>query len=195
MAIEAANLMINFLTTGEIRHAVNTVAIDPQMMHKMRGHLNLSHRLGLLLSGWHTGNVESCHLTLQGEAAKQDSRLLTSAFCAGLIDDVMDEEVNIVNAEVLLGDRGIKITTTNEGEKGAFSSSIRAEIETNSGEKRVAAGTLFGNEMPRLITLDQYRLESYLDGIMVVFTHNDVCLLYTSPSPRDATLSRMPSSA
>ena len=26
-------------------------------------------------------------------------------------------------------------------------------------------------------------------------THNDNCLLYTSPSPRDATLSRMPSSA
>ena len=26
-------------------------------------------------------------------------------------------------------------------------------------------------------------------------TYNEVCLLYTSPSPRDATLSRMPSSA
>ena len=26
-------------------------------------------------------------------------------------------------------------------------------------------------------------------------THNGICLLYTSPSPRDATLSRMPSSA
>ena len=26
-------------------------------------------------------------------------------------------------------------------------------------------------------------------------TENKVCLLYTSPSPRDATLSRMPSSA
>ena len=25
--------------------------------------------------------------------------------------------------------------------------------------------------------------------------HNKICLLYTSPSPRDATLSRMPSSA
>ena len=25
--------------------------------------------------------------------------------------------------------------------------------------------------------------------------HTDICLLYTSPSPRDATLSRMPSSA
>ena len=31
---------------------------------------------------------------------------------------------------------------------------------------------------------------------VVVFTNNDsACLLYTSPSPRDATLSRMPSSA
>ena len=29
----------------------------------------------------------------------------------------------------------------------------------------------------------------------VVGESNEVCLLYTSPSPRDATLSRMPSSA
>ena len=29
----------------------------------------------------------------------------------------------------------------------------------------------------------------------VVFGNNKICLLYTSPSPRDATLSRMPSSA
>ena len=30
---------------------------------------------------------------------------------------------------------------------------------------------------------------------IVVSQWNDDCLLYTSPSPRDATLSRMPSSA
>ena len=28
-----------------------------------------------------------------------------------------------------------------------------------------------------------------------IFIQEDICLLYTSPSPRDATLSRMPSSA
>ena len=39
------------------------------------------------------------------------------------------------------------------------------------------------------------------DGVVDIITEgdiegqNDVCLLYTSPSPRDATLSRMPSSA
>ena len=34
------------------------------------------------------------------------------------------------------------------------------------------------------------RLEGDVDGIVMM-----ICLLYTSPSPRDATLSRMPSSA
>ena len=29
----------------------------------------------------------------------------------------------------------------------------------------------------------------------LLYTNNSPCLLYTSPSPRDATLSRMPSSA
>ena len=32
-------------------------------------------------------------------------------------------------------------------------------------------------------------------GIIPPFMHIDVCLLYTSPSPRDGLLSRMPSSA
>ena len=36
-------------------------------------------------------------------------------------------------------------------------------------------------------------LSSALDDINML--KNEVCLLYTSPSPRDATLSRMPSSA
>ena len=33
------------------------------------------------------------------------------------------------------------------------------------------------------------------DTLRATITFTDTCLLYTSPSPRDATLSRMPSSA
>ena len=174
MAVEAANLMINFLRSGEIRHTVNTIAIDPTTLQAMRGHLNMVHRLGVLLAQWHTGSISKCKLTMRGDVARQDARLLTSAFCAGLIENVMDEDVNIVNAEVLLEDRGIEVTTVSETDKGAFSSSIVAEVVTDTGKSFVTAGTLFGNEMPRLITLGEHRLEAYLDGTMLMFTHNDV---------------------
>ena len=52
-------------------------------------------------------------------------------------------------------------------------------------------------------SLDQFRSASLATGILsqpygsalVRFGEGTFCLLYTSPSPRDATLSRMPSSA
>ena len=42
---------------------------------------------------------------------------------------------------------------------------------------------------------DSTTVRSALDVEAIGATGDDSCLLYTSPSPRDATLSRMPSSA
>ena len=38
----------------------------------------------------------------------------------------------------------------------------------------IAAGTLFGDQYVRLVQLGPYRMESYLDGVLLVFTHRDV---------------------
>jgi len=34
--------------------------------------------------------------------------------------------------------------------------------------------TVFGNSMPRLVSIDDYRMEAYLDGHMLFFTHDDM---------------------
>ena len=39
------------------------------------------------------------------------------------------------------------------------------------------------------------RLDSFVSGVVVLARTSKACLLYTSPSPRDRTRSRMPSSA
>ena len=43
--------------------------------------------------------------------------------------------------------------------------------------------------------INNYAMEQADNGGRFLNTPMDICLLYTSPSPRDATLSRMPSSA
>src|SRR5205814_9353083 len=50
---------------------------------------------------------------------------------------------------------------------------VKVDVVT---DKKVytAAGTLFGNEYLRLVQLGPYHLDSYLDGIMLIFTHRDV---------------------
>ena len=173
VSVEAVQLLIDFLTKGEIRHAVNTSSIDPTILRSLRGYLEVAYRLGLLLAQWHGGGASSCGLHYRGEVSQKDTRLLTTSFCAGLLERALEEEVNIVNAEILLHERGIELVEESRSDMGAFSSSILAEVRVEELTYH-AGGTLFGNELPRLIQLGDYRLEAYLEGILLIFTHNDV---------------------
>ena len=173
VALEAAGLMVNFLTKGEIRHAVNVTSIDQKTLASLRGHLDVAYRLGMVLAQIHRGGASRCLLNYRGDVANKDTRLLSAAFCAGLLQQAIDEEVNVVNSELLLRERGIELIEQSSSEKGAFTSSITASVETDEKNYTVG-GTLFGNEMPRLFRVDGYRLEAYLDGNLFVFHHQDV---------------------
>ncbi len=172
VAVEAVQLLLSYLQSGEIRHAVNALPIDVATLDHLRGYLNVAFRLGLLLSQWHGGAIDQVKLTYSGDIASEDPRLLTAAFCAGLLAQIT-QQCNLVNAELLCQERGITIHTERRSQPGAFSSLIAAEV---SGEDRefTAAGTVFGKSMPRLVRLQSHPLESFLDGHLLVFTHNDV---------------------
>jgi D-3-phosphoglycerate dehydrogenase len=173
VAVEAVELLIGYFTKGEVRHAVNMAAIDPKTLEALRGYLDLAYRLGLLMSQWHPTGASSCHLVYRGELTKKNTKLVTAAFCAGLLERALEEDVNIVNSELLLRERGIELTEESRSEPGAFSSSLSVEV-ASGGQTFQAAGTLFGNDMPRLIRLGDSRLEAYLDGNLLIFTHTDV---------------------
>ncbi len=173
VAVEAVSLLTDYLTTGTIRHAVNVAAVDPKTMQSLRGYLDVAYRLGLLLAGCPSSGVKSCHVLYRGEIASRDTKVLTSAFTAGLLQHALDEEVNLINAEMLLQERGIELVTESRTDMGAFRSSMTVEITTDQGQHE-ATGTLFGQSMPRLVALDGYRLEAYLDGCLLLFKHQDV---------------------
>ncbi|MFN3191588.1 MAG: phosphoglycerate dehydrogenase [Aureliella sp.] len=173
VALEGIQLLFSFFKTGEIRHAVNVAALDPKTLEGLRSYLDVAYRLGLLASQWHGGAVSSCHLTYRGDVAARDTKLLTNAFCAGLMERALEEDVNIINAEMLLRERGIELSENRNNEMGAFSSSLTVEV--SGGERSVrASGTVFGHNMPRLVMLDDHRLEAYMDGKLLIFTHKDV---------------------
>lgn len=173
VATEAVELVTAFLTTGEIKHAVNVTALDPKTLEALRGYLDVAYRLGRLAAGLQPTGLESCHLLYRGEICCHDTKLLTSAFSAGLLEGVLDESINLVNAAVMLGDRGIEVVQESNSEMGAFRASMSVELAAGDG-KRMLSGTLFGQEMPRLVAVDGQRLEAFLDGSMLVFHHKDV---------------------
>jgi D-3-phosphoglycerate dehydrogenase len=173
VAVEAAALLVDFLTTGTVKHAVNTPPLDAKVLQQLSGELNLVYRLGLLQAQMERGPAKRCRMIFRGQVASKDTKLLVASFATGLLENAMEQSVNIVNAETLLRDRGIEIVEECHSEVGDFSSMIVTEVETENDMFR-ASGTIFGNKLVRLVRLGDYRLESYLDGVLFIFKHNDV---------------------
>ena len=173
VAVEGVNLLVDFLTTGNIRHAVNMTSLDEQTLASLRGYLDLAYRLGRVVSQLDASTAESCRLEYRGDVAERQTSLLSSSFACGLLSGVLDAEPNIVSAELLLRERGIELVEDKRPGRGAFASLIRAHLTTRDGE-RVVAGTLFGENMPRLVQLGPHQLEAFLDGHLLIFQHSDV---------------------
>jgi D-3-phosphoglycerate dehydrogenase len=171
VAREAAELIVNFLTKGSVQFAVNMAAIDQAEIKEVRTYIELAWRLGLLQAQLATGAIRRAVITYRGDVARRGTKLITAAFVAGLLEGRLDQPVNLVNAEILAGDRGIEIASTNNPKKGDFGTLI--ETEVTSAEPVVASGTLFGNQYLRLVQLGQFRLDAYLDGTMLIYPHRD----------------------
>jgi D-3-phosphoglycerate dehydrogenase / 2-oxoglutarate reductase len=172
VAVEAAEILSGFLTRNEVRHAVNMVPISAAEMAEMGAYLDLGLRLGLFMAQLNKEGVKSARLSYRGEAAQKKTKLITSAFAAGLMSSAMSENVNIVNAEMLARDRGIEITESSSTEVGDFSTLVSATVVTDQGEI-TAAATIFGKQFLRLVKLDQFQLDAYLDGTLLLYRHTD----------------------
>ena len=172
VAVEAVQLITRFLQSGEIRHAVNTAALDPATLKSLSGYLQVAYRLGLLAAQWHGGAIDRVNLSYRGEISSKDTKILTSSLCAGLLEGVVDDEANVINAEVLCKERGIRLSEERSAETTSFSSSMTVTV-SGDGKDLAIGGTLFGSDMPRLFRLNEHRLEAYMDGNMLIFEHQD----------------------
>ncbi len=175
VALEAAQLLLDYFTTGTIRSSVNSSSLDPKVLVEVRNWLVAAYRLGLFISQFDRAAMHGCKLTFRGEVAKKDIALISKAFAVGLTERSVDPGtgVNIVNAEILLKQRGVELVEErSSGDSKEFQSTITVEATTDAG-KLEATAALFGDAV-RLVRLNGCRVETALEGSLVVFTHKDL---------------------
>ena len=73
---------------------------------------------------------------------------------------------------MLLRERGIELIEQSAPIWGPLARSSRPNWSPKRQHK--AAGTMFGQNMPRLVQLGEFRLDAFLDGVLLIFTHRDV---------------------
>jgi D-3-phosphoglycerate dehydrogenase len=172
VAIEASRLMIDFFSTGRVRFAVNMPSLEKAELDEIRLYLDLARRLGMLHAQMARGTAKKAVLRYRGEVASKNTRLITASFAAGWMESALDEPVNLVNAEILLKERGITLVEETSNDPSDFGTMIQAEVTTDE-KTYLLAGTLFGKEFVRLVKIGPYRLDAHLDGKLLIFTHLD----------------------
>ena len=117
--------------------------------------------------------MRRARLQYRGDVAHKKTKLVTGAFAAGLLADAV-AQVNLINAELMARDRGIELVETTSSESGDFATMVSATVEAGDGTTLSASGTTFGHEYVRLVRLDRFHIDAFLDGHLIVYRHRDV---------------------
>jgi D-3-phosphoglycerate dehydrogenase len=172
VAEDAAKQMVDVLKNNIIRNAVNMPVQGPEELKQLKPYITLTEKMGALLCQLVRGRIQSIDIQYSGGVSKDNIRPLTDCLLVGLLKDVLDEGVNIINVRILADERGIKINEIISSATGDYTNLIFARINTDDGESS-ASGTVFKNDEPKIETINDYRVDMDPIGHVLILLGQD----------------------
>ncbi len=175
LGIQVAVQVRDYLAEGVIRNAVNLPALSPEQYRRVRPYLTLAERLGSLVSQAAVTRPARIRIRYAGELSEVGTHLLRSAVLAGLLNAVLDQKVNVVNAPAIAAARGLTVEEETRRREHGFPNTLEvAAVAEKEGETGFSAeGTVLHDGSPRAINIDGIPLEAQLEGTVLYLRNND----------------------
>ena len=173
VATAVAEQMVDFLTKGVVRYAINVPSVSPELLHVLRPYLTLAEKLGSLHAQMAGVLPNEVQVEYRGDVTQYNVAPLTLAVLKGLLSPVMEFAVNYVNAPILARERGIKIVESKGEEATDFASSIIVRAK-NGKESLEVEGAIFAAKHPRIVRVNSFYLEAVPEGYILVLQNKDV---------------------
>lgn len=171
VALDVARSVVDVLAGRIPEGPVNLPYVPPKAVEFLRPYIDLASRLGSFFVQWRGELADRLEMVYEGEVCEYDTRVLTSAFLAGLLEPVSAGPVNLVNAAQHAEERGLVVSEARLGRGTRFGSLITARF-AGPDEPRDITGALVQGE-PHLVGLDGQRLDCVAQGRMLVDLHHD----------------------
>jgi D-3-phosphoglycerate dehydrogenase len=172
VAIAIAHQIAAYFATGEIKGAVNFPSLSAELMAVIRPYLDLAEKLGTLQAQLLTGAIQEVNIEYSGEILNYNVAPVTISLIKGLLEPILNENVNYINAPVIAKERGIKVVESKSTEIKDYTSMITLNVKT-SKETSVTAGALFGKHDPRIVRINEFSVEIIPEGHMLAVSNDD----------------------
>ncbi|MGA7877486.1 MAG: phosphoglycerate dehydrogenase [Desulfoferrobacter sp.] len=172
VATAVADQVIDYLIGGTIRNAANAPNIEGAVLARLRPYLTLSEKLGSLLMQITRGAIEEISIEYIGEVTSHETQPLTISILKGMLSPILGDMVNFVNVPIHVKERNIRVTESTRSEAEDFTNLINVYVKTSEDEN-VVSGTIFGKRDPRLVRINDFRLEATMEGHLVLIYNID----------------------
>ena len=172
VGVTVAQQVLDALFERGIRNAVNLPSIDFETMRILKPWLILAERIGSMHAQLFGGGFRDVSIRYGGEVTNFNVAPLTIAVLKGLLRPICGETVNYVNAPALARERGIAVSESKTTEAEDFRTFINVQV-TMDHQKNLIMGTLFGNQDPRIVRINEFFLDAVPKGYMLVIHNED----------------------
>lgn len=172
VALEVVEEIWMALQGGPVRSSINMPSMPPELYAYLKPYLYLSEKMGRFMGQWIKRHVDEIRLTYIGDVVDLPYSLITAAFVKGILDPVLGEPVNYINAVCMAKERGITVTESIGKAEEEFTNLVKVEVRVGK-EYYEMAGTLIGRNIPKIVEIDGFRVDVEPKGNIILTRHND----------------------
>jgi len=172
VGIQVAEQVRDFLSTGEIRNAINMPSLDAAALAEVGHYLDLATSLGKFLAKLGPVNPDSLRVSYHGAIGEKDTALISRTALTGYLEAARaDGQVNIVNATAVAKDMGLNLTESTINATTEFSELIVVEL-SKAGKRFRVAGTIIGKSA-RIVEIDKLFVDTNIKGNFLIVRNDD----------------------
>lgn len=168
VAVDVAHGIVAALKGEPVSTAVNMAPIPGHVLDRIKPYFSLGEKMGCM-GVYLAGRIDSIEVEYTGEISEVDTKMLTTAIIKGVLNPMLKESVNYVNAPGLAKERGIKVKEVKSKSTVSFADLITIKVTGDKGAHTVA-GTLFGAE-GRIVNIDGHRVDVTPRGWLLLSAH------------------------
>jgi D-3-phosphoglycerate dehydrogenase len=173
VALDIAEQIVEVLNGKPARAAVNMPSVSADMLGRLQPYLTLAEKIGSLHAQLTSSPISEVEVVYAGDFESLPTVHLTRAVLKGLLDPIVPESVNYVNAPALAAARGIKITESRTPASGEGGGCVLTVRKRGGSHDREICGTVFSRDNIRILYIDGYRVDIRPSGPMLVTQHTD----------------------
>ena len=172
VAIEVAEQVIAVLEGKSARYTLNAPLVLPEGQAVLGPYIPPAVCAGKIATQLTRGQLKRINIRYEGEIANYDTNILKAACLVGFLDQISQEKVNLVNANLIASQRSLNITEQKSTSVDQYGSIVTVEVESSSGTTVVS--TAHVREQTHIVRINDYWIDLVATGGYMLFTdHQD----------------------